>query len=443
MLIKDIMGKLQSKLYSRIFLIHSSLLAIVLSSQKSREIILGLESNFFKDAGPSKLLFIVIIFFVFSMFAYILPMSLEFFDKLSWDKRKYFSVIPSLSFLIYIVIPTYYKYFSGEVMFTDLAYSVEFLVDKSVQNVSDKSLVYPSSFLWIRNFNLPLDGINLVLFLSILATITFMICIIHFSMKLRGSSALIFAVLLVSPPIKWLFESQNLDLFIIIALYFCSIVYLNNFGIRNSIGIFILTLIALIKLYTVPVLFYLFFLTKSRFCRIQIVVSLCFLIPVLYTDTGKILGLLPIGADNNAIGIRILFYFLGFDRNLLSMLSIIAGIIIFVIVFVFISLRKSDVIHKVPISSNIYMFSVIIFALSMITTSSFPYRMIFLLFVIPLLFNRANSSFDTVIASYAFVAFFCYTRSLGLIQNLFLLPILIASIYSVMFLLLKNYQNQK
>jgi hypothetical protein len=161
--------------------------------------------------------------------------------------------------------------------------------------------------------------------------------------------------------------------------------------------------------------------------------------PVLFLDTSNILKLIPIAADNNAIGVRVILYFLGFQSSYLSLLSLTLGVILYAVIFVFAMLRKDSTVRKNIFDSNIYVYSMIIFTLFMIITSNYQYRMVFLVFMIPLIFSRFSSRFDLVAASYAFVSFFCYTRSLGFLSNIFLLPILISSIYSLNCILLQNY----
>jgi len=441
-IIRDFSTGSENKYFIQVCLVNIILLGILLTGRNSRNITLELRSNFFENNSQTKLVFIVVAFAIFSIIAFFLPHFAITFNNLSKYNRKYLVLLPTFSFLTCIVIPTYHKYFSGQAVFTDLQYTIQFILDESVQNVSDKNLVYPSSFLWIRKLSFLNEQMNSSFYLSIIATLGFLFCVINFSKQLENFSILIFSALLVSPPIKWLFESQNLDLFIIILLYFISFIYLDNPGFRNTFGILALSSIALIKLYTIPILFFLFLISKSKLSRLQLGLSLCILMPVLFLDTSNILKLIPIAADNNAIGVRVILYFLGFQSSYLSLLSLTLGVILYAVIFVFAMLRKDSTVRKNIFDSNIYVYSMIIFTLFMIVTSNYQYRMVFLVFMIPLIFSQFSSRFDLVAASFAFVSFFCYTRSLGFLSNIFLLPILISSLYSLSCMLLQNHYNR-
>lgn len=407
------------------------LLTVSVLSSAGRVRILSLESSSFKTFDNLRLLFVLLVFVAFNLAVYVLSQLSNRPESAPNRITRVARHIPLVSFLVFILIPTFYSYAQDESMFTDLEYTLDFLTDDSVNKISDKNFVYPTSFLWLRALPLPYQDGDFRLAIILISSIAFFCCITHYSKKLNNFQILIFSALLISPPLEWLFESQNIDFPIVISLYLCAVKYKDTFSPTNTFIILLLTVISLIKIYAVPVLIYLLITSVVRSVRIQISFSLVFLFPILFFDLRSILGVLPLGAGNNAVGIKVLFYFLGISSS-----SFVFFAVLFLALVVLYSIlqgrdSKNHTFKEYLDGNYLSVFNLVVFISCFFATSNYPYRLVYLLFVIPSLFSNSIIGVHRLVATFAFVAFFAFTRSLGILMNLYLLPLFVLMVISV------------
>jgi hypothetical protein len=136
---------------------------------------------------------------------------------------------------------------------------------------------------FIQFFNL--DSINLVLLGGLFVLLVFLIllCVAVFSVKTTHQPALAF--LIVTSPGPWLlFERGNFDLLIIILVSLAAL-FINS---RLSIlAILFITLTALMKFYTLPLLLIYILIEKRVTLRIVAAISICVVTPIILLDISR------------------------------------------------------------------------------------------------------------------------------------------------------------
>lgn len=136
---------------------------------------------------------------------------------------------------------------------------------------------------FIQFFNL--DSINLVVLGGLFVLLVFLIllCVAVFSVKTTHQPALAF--LIVASPGPWLlFERGNFDLLIIILVSLAAL-FINS---RLSIlAILFITLTALMKFYTLPLLLIYILIEKRVTLRIVAAISICLVTPIILFDISR------------------------------------------------------------------------------------------------------------------------------------------------------------
>jgi hypothetical protein len=136
---------------------------------------------------------------------------------------------------------------------------------------------------FIQFFNL--DSINLVLLGGLFVLLVFLILLGVAVFSVRTTRQAIVAFLIVTSPGPWLlFERGNFDLLIVI-LVFLAAVFINS---RLSIlAILFITLTALMKFYTLPLLLVYILIEKRVTLRIVAAISVCFVTPIILFDISR------------------------------------------------------------------------------------------------------------------------------------------------------------
>lgn len=136
---------------------------------------------------------------------------------------------------------------------------------------------------FIQFFNL--DSINLVLLGGLFVLLVFLILLGVAVFSVRTTRQAVVAFLIVSSPGPWLlFERGNFDLLIVI-LVFLAAVFINS---RLSIlAILFITLTALMKFYTLPLLLVYILIEKRVTLRIVAAISICFVTPIILFDISR------------------------------------------------------------------------------------------------------------------------------------------------------------
>ena len=151
-----------AKPFGNVFVHHAALVSFLvifsLANPLGRKRILVLNSSHFGDSDSLKLLsllFLLILLLILSASILIFSGLVQNFGT---TPTRTIQTIPVFIALIFVLLPAFKKYFAGLPVFSDLKYTIGFLADESVLQVSDSNLVYPSSFLWMRRLPLPFEN---------------------------------------------------------------------------------------------------------------------------------------------------------------------------------------------------------------------------------------------------------------------------------------------
>lgn len=419
-----------SGLYTLIVAILATLLSVSFLNSHARQRLLSLRSSTFTSNDESRLLFISVSFIIACALVFLILKFVRTLNPLQNDFQM-IQFFPAFIFIAFVVSPSYFQYFQGKPMFTDFLYTINFLIDNSVQKVSDNNLIYPSSFLWLRYLPIPFENSIIQLLLLFGGSALFSLCIVHYARRLNPFQLIIFSLLLLSPPIRWLFQSQNIDFFIVSILYICASMYEDKLSIRNSIVLVFISLLALFKIYALSILIFLLLTSLVKAVRIQIFLCLMIVTPVIFFDATKILGLIPLDPDNNSVGLKVVLFFLGFSDSIYTLFLVLTSVLIFLGIFSsythsrLLNFRIFDFSNFVPV------FNLIVFSSCFLMTSNYPFRLVYLLFFIPSSLNQYESTLQILSASFATIAFLAYAGSLGIIMNFFLLPFVFFSTFSL------------
>jgi hypothetical protein len=219
---------------------------------------------------------------------------------------------------------------------------------------------------------------NLFATISVIAALAAILYLVFHFLAIGNHTTLVFLLLMISPPIQLLVQRGNLDLHLT-ALLLVSF-YLIHKGKRWS-GFFLACLVALIKLYAVPIVIILCIvgvIEKIRYWYLQVIVAISVLMICLY-DYGSIRTSIP-SPNWGSFGFKPTTYWISYVTQKGSFLSgVIVVAFIMLLMFAFGKFQTA----VLPTSKNSYQVVTVvallpIFLSTYFLVSSFDYRLIIL-----------------------------------------------------------------
>lgn len=293
---------------------------------------------------------------------------------------------------------------------------------------------YPTVLLKFRQFGLGIDNLNVITFLAVFV---FALAVFFHSRTLNQSSRLVFALLIMSPPVLLAFQRLNFDFVIISLLVIGSILvsWRNPTFINDILGVLCFACATLLKFYSFPALIILtlyLYGRKSSFCFALFVNSSTFFL--IYPDLDKLA--MYVGRDlRGALGLPVLIGLLNgsddarFAIGTVGFFLALATISVYIFLICIFSetsnLKQYNYIILLSLSSA--------FLLPWITTSNYYYRNIFLVFIIPFLLTYHKNSQVVFISTIASASLFLSPVVFSLVMNLLLIPIISLLISHIVF----------
>lgn len=380
--------------------------------------------------------------------------------------RQIDSRVPVASFFLFTVIPYFSAYFglsyisdfyyrvmrvsNIEPTFADLRTILYGISCQQVNSLGDEIICdprgsttiwnYPTFLLELRHFGF---GIHLLLLLALVFTLIISIAIFLISNSLHNMGRIWLSILVFSPPVLLCFDRMNFDLVIVSLIVFSMrIVAQSRFSLpRFCLVLSLLSLATILKFYALPLLL-IFALRTIRNYRYFIVsfVICASTIVLMIEDLTSVREY--VGRDiRGAVGLNVLTSLLnGREVAMLDSLSLglVTCLILLACFTLFYSLNSSY--FPLPSFMNLTCFSLsILFLVPWLTTSSYYYRMVAIVFIIPIFISAQSQNFEKISALIATVALYCSPSSLAFVQNILILPLIsILIIFSFRLLVLQK-----
>lgn len=362
---------------------------------------------------------------------------LEFFSR----NDRFLKFAPLISFILFNALPaiiqsyknssivnSYYSFMQvGNTFpnFIDLKQTTGFLLDKNVTNIGDEGLIYPTFILNFRFLNPFLESEFALEIISFVTIILFALMIYKFSHKLSGLQNFSLALVVISPPFLLLIDRQNIDCLLMLLVYLGASIYEKS-NIKSVFTIGLISLAALIKIYPIVILVYIFISNKKSLIRFFSFISLMFVIFMIYPDLASIQSF-QINDMAGSAGLPVLMSHLAGYSVAGFYLSQPLLLLIVLLVAIQMYYKDSTILSWVPSDRKLIfvIFGSLILIGTLLSSTNYLYRLSYVLFLIPLIGRFPPRSFANI--SFLFFLFGIYLspRSTGLLMNLFLFPFLI------------------
>lgn len=302
---------------------------------------------------------------------------------------------------------------------------------------------YPTILLGLRGIGL---GIEHLFILALISTATIIVASFLISRDLENQGRILFSLVLCSPPVLLCFDRMNFDLLItsLVVIATKLITKSQSHILVFPIALCFLSLAAILKFYAFPILIVLtlYCFKSKKNILLSLIVSSCTFV-VIASDLTSIREY--VGTDiRGSVGFSVLTSLLnGSSAASVDFLS--AGVISAVILMSALStlhLIYTELPSAMP-KENLTSISLsILFLLPWLTTSSYYYRTVSIVFLLPLIFTKSSRKFEKGILVLGVCSLYLSPVSLAFIQNVFLTPLVSMQIISLL-LVLRSYQGRQ
>jgi len=411
------------------------------------------------------------------IFAFVFCLSLMYLTFLLSTRaesstRHRFNVVkltPVASFVSLVAVPYFLAYF-GNSLLSDLYYKI-FRVSNIEPTFADLRTIlhgiscedvdglgdviscdpreettiwnYPTILLSLRSFGL---GIEHLFSLALIFTASIAVASFLISKDLENQGRILFSLVIFSPPVLLCFDRMNFDLFI------ASLVIIGTKLVTKSqshilalpIALCFLSLAAILKFYAFPILIIvtLHCVKRKKKLLLSLVVSACTFVAIA-PDLSSVSDY--IGRDlRGSVGFSVLTSLLnGSSAASIDFLS--AGVISVVILMLALSTLYliSTGLPSARPQINLTSISLsFLFLLPWLTTSSYYYRTVTIVFLLPLIFTTFSQKFEKGILVLGVCSLYLSPVSLALIQNIFLTPLVSMQIITLL-LIFRSYLGRQ
>lgn len=411
--------------------------------------------------SPTMLVLLPALILTFSFFLIFLTTIRGFAShKFAFVSRKSGSFLPVISFLIFAAVPYFSAYFGLSQMsdfyylvmrvsnieptFADLRTilygiscpDVNALGDEITCDPRESKTIwnYPTILLSLRNLGV---GIDLLLLLAITFTVVIALTIFLISRSLNASGRTWLSVLVFSPPVLLCFDRMNFDL-IIVSLVVLAAKLISPPHVtlaRFFVALSLLSCASILKFYAFPLLIIITFKVTSNHKYFFLGIAMSSL--TFFFMVRDLISVREyVGRDiRGSVGLNVLISLMnGRDLASLEFLSLGFVICLLVILYLFIVffLHSQHLSDLSFITTTCFLLA-ILFLIPWLTTSSYYYRLVVIVFLIPLLVAKQRHVFEKAVFVIAAVALYLSPSSLAFIQNILILPI-------VCFLIICSYK---
>ena len=365
--------------------------------------------------------------------------------KLKFANSVYF---PSITFGMFVVFPSflsilgyhqildlYYKIFrisNLKPTFGDLRTILYGISCETVNDLGDvidcdprssKTIWnYPTFLLKLREFNISIEALPYWVIFSTLATF-FTIHLV--SRRLSAESRMFFALAVCSPPMILCYERMNFDITIGSLLILSAfILEKSNCSIKSTILSFVgLSIASALKFYALPVFFIavLYVLRVNRKSALLGLFISVMTVSILFQDLSGLSEY--VGKDlRGSVGFPVLVSLLrGSETAGFGLYSLPFFTVVVAIIFAFLIVSSVSLTSREINASPVLIFPIFAFLTTYFSSSSYYYRLLLLVFVLPFIYE-INNKISFWVSVLTLCSTFYSPSTLGLVMNLFLLP---------------------
>jgi len=302
---------------------------------------------------------------------------------------------------------------------------------------------YPTILLRLRALGL---GIDYLLILAVMFTGIIAVACYLVAKDLGREGRNLLSIVIFSPPVLLCFDRMNFDL-LIVSLVVIAIKLISK-SQRHPLGLFfalcLLSLASILKFYAFPIL-----IVITLLCFVQKIYPLLSVIVSATTFAVMAADLTSvreyIGRDvSGSVGFNVLISLLnGATTASIELLSLgfILGICLIsslLLLFV-VHIREFTIVPERNLTSISLSF---LFLLPWLTTSSYYYRLVVIVFLVPFFFTQYSRKFEKGISILAVCSLYLSPVSLALVQNILLAPLVSVQIIKL-FLFFFSFKKLK
>jgi hypothetical protein len=389
---------------------------------------------------------LIICFYLFtSCLVYLLCKNTEFVK--TNNEVSFLKYIPGLLFVTFNFTPAFLQYFHNYSYinnyyrilqvsnkfpnFIDLRQTLGFITNEKVSKIGDDGLIYPTIILKLRILNHFFILDYTVLLIAFISTILLAWIIFDISKNFSRLQLFLLSIIVVSPPFLLLVDRQNIDIIILILLYFSAKI-LNKNLICNLLGLLFIFIAAALKIYPLFILIYLFLNNLHR--QIKYVIGSLITLFLIFIGP-DLLDIYTFGVKDMAgtIGIPVLMsHFKGLASSQLSFSLTFLIFILAQLICTYWFFKPKEVLRRLSDSEKtLFFFGLIVFMGTMVISTNYLYRLVFLIFFLPIVMRFNVSPFLNISGWFLILGSYLSPRSTGLLFNLYLFPFLAISFFII------------
>ena len=416
-----------------------------LLNKNSRDALREATSSYLGNNLFLKILLIICFYLLTSSLVYLLCKRARLV-KVS-DESSFVRYIPGLLFINFNFIPAFLQYFHDYAYiniyyrilqvsnkfpnFIDLRQTLGFITNENISKIGDEGLIYPTIILKLR-FLKPFFMLDYsVLLIAFISTLLLTWIIFDISKNFSRLQIFILSIIVVSPPFLLLVDRQNIDLLILILLYLSAKI-LNKNLICNVLGLLFIFIASALKIYPFFILVYLFVNNIHR--RIKYVIVLLIILFLIFIGP-DLFNIYKFGVKDMAgtIGMPVLMsHFKGLTGSQISFSFTFLVFMLAQLICTYWLFKPKELLGRLSDSEKtLFFYGIIIFLGTMMISTNYLYRLVFLIFFLPIAMRFNVSSFLNISGWFLILGLYLSPRSTGLLFNLYLFPFITVGIFII------------
>ena len=413
-----------------------------LFNENSRNALQDATSSYLGNNLVLKILLIICFYVFTSILVYFLCKNTK--SVKTSDKSSFVRYIPGLLFITFNFIPAFLQYFHDYAYinvyyrilqvsnkfpnFIDLRQTLGFITNEKISKIGDEGLIYPTIILKLRFLKRFFELDYSVLLIAFMSTVLLAWVIFDISKNFSRLQIFISSIIVVSPPFLLLVDRQNIDLIILICLYFSAKIYNKNF-VYKILSLLFIFISATLKIYPFAIFIYLFIYNSDKRTKLCISPLIILFLILVGPD---LIDIYKFGVKDMAgtVGIPVLMsHFNGLIESHPSFS--LAFFVFFLAQFLctYLLLKPKNLLNQIGDSEKtLFFFGLVVFVVTMFFSTNYIYRLVFLIFFLPLLMGLRISPYLNISAWFLIFGLFLSPRSTGFLFNLYLFPFVTACI---------------
>ena len=416
-----------------------------LFNENSRNSLREATSSYLGNNLFLKMLLIICFYLFSSSLVYLLSKTTRFVK--TSDEISFLRYVPGLLFVTFNFIPAFLQYFHNYSYinnyyrilqvsnkfpnFIDLRQTLGFITNEKISKIGDEGLIYPTIILKLRFLKHFFILDYSVLLIAFISTIILTWIIFDISKNFSRLQLLILSTIVISPPFLLLVDRQNIDLLVLILLYISAKILAKNLT-GTVLGLLFIFIASVLKIYPIFILIYVFFNNSNKHIRYLIISLFSFFLIFVGPD---LFNIYKFGVKDMAgtIGIPVLIsHFKGLTS---SHVAFSVTFLIFIsaqLISTYWLFKPKEALGRLSVfEKTLFFYGLIIFLSTMVISTNYLYRLVFLIFFLPIVMRFNVSPFLNISGWFLILGSYLSPRSTGLLFNLYLFPFITVSIFII------------